>query len=142
MSSALSTQIDRPAGAAQPAPGAVRKLTKRQKAAIVVRLLMAEGADLSLSGMSEATLGELTRQMTTLRYIDRPTLELVIAEFLAEIDGIGLSFPGGVDEALTILESTMTSEMAMKLRKQAGVSAQGDPWERIGAIGAELRDAA
>ncbi len=137
MSSALPTQINRSGGAASAAPGPIRKLSKRQKAAIVVRLLMAEGADLSLAGMSEATLAELTRQMTTLRYIDRPTLQQVIEEFLAEIDGIGLSFPGGVDEALSILESTMSSEMATRLRKQAGVSAQGDPWDRIGALGLE-----
>ncbi len=138
MSSALSTEIDRPGGPVPVSPGPVRKLTKRQKAAIVVRLLMSEGADLSLSGLPEATLAELTRQMTTLRYIDRPTLERVIEEFLAEIEGIGLSFPGGVDEALSILESAISSETATKLRLQAGVSAQGDPWERIGAIGAEL----
>ncbi len=135
MSSALSTQIDRPGASGQSAP--VRNLTKRQKAAIVVRLLMAEGSDLSLSAMPEATLAELTRQMTTLRYIDRPTLERVIAEFLSEIEGIGLSFPGGIDEALGILESAIGNETATKLRKQAGVTAQGDPWERIGALGIE-----
>ena len=135
MSSALPTQLES-TGAAL-APGMVRKLTKRQKAAVVVRLLMAEGADLSLSDMSEATLAELTHQMTTLRYIDRPTLEQVIAEFLAEIDGIGLSFPDKIEDALSILEDAISSETATKLRKQAGVSAQGDPWDRIGAIGVE-----
>ena len=116
---------------------AARKLTKRQKAAIVVRLLMAEGADLSLSGMSEATLAELSRQMTTLRYIDRATLEHVIEEFLAEIDSVGLSFPGGVEDALTILESAIDRDTATRLRKRAGVSGHGDPWERIGALGAD-----
>jgi len=138
VSSALPTQIDRTGGQPFVAPQPKRQLSKRQKAAIVVRLLMAEGADLSLAGMSEATLAELTRQMTTLRYIDRPTLELVISEFLAEIDGIGLSFPGGVEEALSILEDAISSETATRLRKQAGVSAQGDPWDRIGAIGTEM----
>ncbi len=130
MSSALPTQINRSDGAASAAPGPVRKLTKRQKAAIVVRLLMAEGADLSLAGMSETTLADLTLQMTTLRYIDRATLEHVIEEFLAEIDAIGLSFPGGVEDALSILESAIDADTATRLRKQAGVSEAGDPWER------------
>lgn len=138
VSLALSTQINGPGTIARPPTGPVRKLTKRQKAAVVVRLLMAEGADLSLSGMSEATLAELTRQMTTLRYIDRPTLDHVVGEFLAEIEGIGLSFPGKVEDALTILEDAITSETATKLRKQAGVSMQGDPWDRIGSMGAEI----
>ncbi|MGB5556703.1 MAG: FliG C-terminal domain-containing protein [Paracoccaceae bacterium] len=138
MSSALPTQINRSDGAASAAPGPVRKLTKRQKAAIVVRLLMAEGADLSLAGMSETTLADLTLQMTTLRYIDRATLEHVIEEFLAEIDAIGLSFPGGVEDALSILESAIDADTASRLRKQAGVSEAGDPWERLGALGAEV----
>lgn len=136
MSAPTTTEIDRPSPA--PAAAPLRRLSKRQKAAIVVRLLMSEGADLSLAGMSEASLAELSRQMTTLRYIDRATLENVIEEFLKEIDGIGLSFPGGVEDALSILDSAIDRDTATRLRTMAGVSAQGDPWERIGALGTEI----
>ncbi len=138
MASALSAQIDRAAGISASGEGSVRVLSKRQKAAIIVRLLMAEGADVPLSDLPEPTLAELTRQMTTLRYIDRPTLERVIAEFLHELEGVGLSFPGGISEALGLIEGAIGNETATRLRKQAGVSSKDDPWERISALGSDL----
>ncbi|WP_245867155.1 flagellar motor switch protein FliG [Oceaniglobus roseus] len=116
-------------------PGAA--LTRRQKAAIVVRLLIAEGATLPLADLPEALQAELTTQMSQMRYIDRATLKEVIEEFADELDGIGLSFPNGLEGALSILDGVISPDMAAKLRKQAGMIWHSDPWESLAAFDVE-----
>ena len=55
-----------------------RQLTKRQKAAVIVRLLLAEGVELKLSDLPESLQTELAHQMSTMRFIDRMTLKSVV----------------------------------------------------------------
>ncbi|SEN68644.1 flagellar motor switch protein FliG [Palleronia salina] len=114
-------------------PGMIdpRTLTRRQKAAIVVRLLLAEGATLPLSELPEPLQAELTTQMTQMRFVDRATLRDVVEEFASELDSIGLSFPGGLEGALGILEGAISPEIAARLRKQSGAIWTDDPWETI-----------
>jgi flagellar motor switch protein FliG len=73
----------------------------------------------------------LAHQMTEMRYIDKETLTCVVEEFLGELEAIGLSFPGGLEGALNVLDGTISAATAAKLRKNAGFSLTGDPWERI-----------
>lgn len=108
-----------------------RTLSRKAKAAIIVRLLAAEEVKLPLGNFPEEMQVELARQMTDLRYIDTETLRDVVEEFLSELEAIGLSFPGGLEGALNVLEGTISPTTASKLRKQAGFSLTGDPWERI-----------
>ncbi|MDU0112641.1 hypothetical protein RT723_06415 [Psychrosphaera aquimarina] len=85
-------------------PGAGGKfpatLTRRAKAAIVVRLLLNEGADIPLEDLPEDLQAQLTKQMGSMRLVDRNTLSSVVSEFADELDSIGLSFPGGIAGAL------------------------------------------
>ena len=113
------------------------KLGKRQKAAIVVRVLLAEGARISLSDLPDALQAELARQMSGMRFVDRATLSAVIDEFLAEIDGIGLAFPSGMEGALSMLDGTISAATASRLRKQSGITLRGDPWARIAELDAD-----
>ncbi|WP_099827640.1 flagellar motor switch protein FliG [Oceaniglobus indicus] len=106
-------------------------LNRRQKAAIVVRLLLAEGAKLPLVGLPEPLKAELTTQMSQMRYVDRRTLKSVIEEFANELDSIGLAFPGGLEGALAILDGVISPDMAAKLREQAGMVWHNDPWEAL-----------
>lgn len=110
------------------------QLPKKAKAAIIVRLLAAEEVTLSLGHFPERTQVELARQMTDLRNIDRETMTAVVEEFIGELEAIGLSFPGGLEGALNVLDGTISPDTASKLRKQAGFSLTGDPWERISNI--------
>lgn len=123
--------MSEPAVAPMTMPPASR-LSKRQKAAIIVRLMVAEGIKLPLDRFPEELQVELTRQMTTMRYIDRMTLHSVVDEFTEELEAIGLSFPGGLEVALDVLEGTISPSTSARLRKQAGFTLTGDPWERIG----------
>ena len=115
----------------------VARLTRKQKAAIVVRFLLNEGADVPLTDLPEPLQASLTTQMGSMRYVDRSTLADVVAEFASELEAMGLTFPRGVAGALTALDGKISPQTAARLRKEAGVRQFGDPWEQICNAGAE-----
>jgi len=108
-------------------------LSRRQKAAIIVRFLLNEGADIPLTDLPEQLQAQLTTQMGSMRYVDRSTLADVVAEFAAELEAMGLTFPRGVAGALTALDGRISPQTAARLRKEAGVRQFGDPWEQVRA---------
>lgn len=110
---------------------AAARLTRRQKAAIVVRFLLREGAEMPLSDLPEPLQEALTAQMGAMRYVDRATLTDVVAEFAAEIEATGLTFPRGVAGALCALDGWISPQTAARLRKEAGVRQFGDPWRQV-----------
>ncbi len=112
-------------------------LTRRQKAAVIVRLALSSGEGLPLSELPEAQQAELTRVMAEMSAVDRETLHAVAREFAAEVERIGLSFPGGLDGALDTLEGHISPSAAAALRRQAMASGAGDPWPRIAGMGTE-----
>jgi flagellar motor switch protein FliG len=120
-----------------PALAPARLLTKRQKAAIVVRLLRAEGVQISLADLPDHLQVGLIEDMSAMRYVDRATLRTVIEEFLTELDGIGLAFPGGMTGALAVLDGTVSIATATRLRRQSGLGSAIDPWQRLAELDAE-----
>jgi flagellar motor switch protein FliG len=128
-----------PGGAAtRPAStGPVQALTNPQKAAVIVRLLLAEGVKLSLRKLPDDVQLALTQEMTGLRTISHATLEAVAEEFLAEIEAIGLQFPDRLDTALGLVGDSLTPTAAARLRHQAGVDFEGDPWEVLKGVDEE-----
>ncbi|MDH5530291.1 MAG: flagellar motor switch protein FliG [Paracoccaceae bacterium] len=109
-------------------------MTGRQKAAIIVRLLLAQGSDLPLRGLPDHMQAALTEQIGTMRSVDRVTLRNVVDEFLASLDAVGLSFPGGIEGALHMLDGHISTSAASRLRRLAGASSKADPWDRIAAL--------
>lgn len=109
------------------------QLTRKQKAAIIVKLLTNEGAEVPLEQLEDDLQAVLTHQMGQMRYVDRATLDDVVAEFANELESIGLAFPGGLAGALSALDGKISPQTAARLRKEAGVRQAGDPWERIRA---------
>ncbi|MEP2921674.1 FliG C-terminal domain-containing protein [Sulfitobacter sp.] len=109
-------------------------LSKRAKAAIVVRLLINQGADVPLEELPEELQAQLTQQMGAMRVVDRVTLAAVVEEFTEALESIGLSFPGGIAGALEALDGKISGATAARLRKEAGVRAAGDPWKRLRAL--------
>ena len=122
-------------------PGAENKapvaLSRKAKAAIVVRLLLNEGADIPLEDLPEEMQAQLTKQMGAMRLVDRDTLASVVSEFADELESIGLSFPGGIAGALDSLDGRISKQTAARLRKEAGVRQYGDPWARLRDMNAE-----
>ncbi|CUH53814.1 flagellar motor switch protein FliG [Shimia marina] len=116
-----------------PSLGYMRKgnLTRPQKAAIIVRFLLNEGAELSLAELSDNHQADLTYMMGDMGYIDRETLGDVLMEFAQELESIGLSFPNGISGALSVLQGQISPLTEARLRKEAGVRMIGNPWSRI-----------
>ena len=112
-------------------------LTPRQKAAVIVRYLLIDGTNLPLSSLPEHMQAALTEQMGQMRLIDRTTLDEVVAEFLAELEAVGLSFPGGIEGALRMMDGHISPSAASRLRRMASASSKVDPWERITALPVE-----
>lgn len=111
--------------------GAAAHLSRAQKAAIIVRFLVNEGADVPLKELPEGLQARLTTQMGSMRYVDRSTLAEVVAEFARELEGMGLTFPRGVAGAISALDGRISAQTAARLRKEAGVRQYGDPWELV-----------
>lgn len=110
---------------------APRLPTPREKAAIIVRLLMSKGGAVPLSSWPEHMQASLTEQIGQMRLVDRVTMASVVEEFLAELAEVGLSFPGGIDAALTLMDGHISPTAANRLRRLAGASGKADPWDHL-----------
>jgi len=123
-------------------PGAAKAsgktlLSRKAKAAIVVRLLLNQGADIPLEDLPEDLQMQLTQQMGSMRFVDRETLAQVVEEFATELESIGLSFSGGIAGALDALDGRISKQTSARLRKESGVRQYGDPWARIADMSVE-----
>ena len=125
--SPVGSRAPQPAAAFYPAD----RLTGRQKAAVIVRLLLAEGAELPLLGLPEHLQAAITEQIGMMHTIDRHTLQAVIDEFCTILEQVGLSFPGGIEKALLLLDGHISPAAATRLRHMAGAASKADPWEKI-----------
>ncbi len=119
---------------AQVTPLPRRVLTPRQKAAVIVRYLLSDGSALPLSSLPEHMQAALAEQMGQMRLVDRSTLDEVVSEFLAELESVGLAFPGGIEGALTMMDGHISQSAAQRLRRMSSTSSKIDPWERIMAL--------
>ena len=94
-----------------------RMLSPAEKAAVIVRLLMAEGAALPLAALPEHMQTALTEQMGRMHLVDRVTLGAVVEEFVTELEQVGLSFPGGIEGALSMMDGHISPTPATRLRR-------------------------
>ncbi|MCV2865352.1 flagellar motor switch protein FliG [Albidovulum sediminicola] len=114
-----------------PAPDAGLSLSGREKAAVIVRLLLSEGAEPPLQALPDHMQAALTEQIGRMRSVDRPTLRAVVEDFCASIESVGLSFPGGIEGALGMLGDHISADAASRLRRLANASDAADPWVRL-----------
>lgn len=111
-----------------------RDLTAREKAAVIVRLLLAEGGSLPINTLPEQMQSALAEQMSLMRLVDRSTLDRVVAEFLEQLEQVGLSFPDGIEGALSIMDGHISTTAASRLRRLARATSKVDPWDRLMAL--------
>jgi len=112
-------------------------LSGRQKAAIMVRLLLSEGADLKIANLPEDIQTALTEQMGQMRLVDRDTMSSVVAEFVETLEQVGLSFPGGIDGALKAMDGRLSPGATARITQLARTREGADPWAVIFAADAE-----
>jgi len=126
---ALAADDSAPPHAHAPSGRKIPALTGKQKAAILVRLMIAEGADVKLSSLPEDMQTTLTETIAQMRLVDRDTLGAVIGEFVETLEQVGLSFPGGLGGALKALDGKLSPGASSRLKQKARDGT--DPWERI-----------
>lgn len=112
-------------------------ITRRQMAAIVVRLALANGLNVRVSDLPKALQAELVRQMTSLTHVDQSTIDAAVSEFCNQFDKAGLNFPGGLPETLELLGGAISPDVVRDLRRGAGLSLYADPWAKIAQQDAE-----
>ena len=106
-------------------------LTRRRKAAMIVQMLIGDGSTLSLDQLPEQLQLILTRELGTLRRVDRATVAAVADEFTAELEAVGLTAPGSHDGAVTTLADHLSPQLASQLRSQLASVRNGDYWPVI-----------
>jgi len=104
-------------------------LSPRQKAAVIVRLLLDSGAVPALSRLEVGEQAALAETMASLRRVDRDTLRAVVREFLAALEATGIVLPGGLDRALELLDGQISAQAAEAARGNGPRVA--DPWAEI-----------
>lgn len=114
-----------------------RTLSRTQKAAVIVRLLLNEGADIPLEELPDPLQEQLTHQLGRMGLVDRVTLDAVAREFADALDSVGLAFPHGLAGALDAVNGKIAPATAARLRKVAGVRQIGDPWQRLREVAVE-----
>ncbi|MEM7487666.1 MAG: FliG C-terminal domain-containing protein [Pseudomonadota bacterium] len=114
-----------------------RTLTRRQKAAVIVHLLISGGVDPGLRDLPPAQQRRIVVDMMALRFVDRATLAATVAEFAAELDDIGLHFPREPGRLLAALDGQLSletvEELMADMAADAGTDAPG-PWAQITAL--------
>ena len=107
-------------------------LSARQKAAVIVRLVLAEGEDIDLARLPAELQTDLAQEMALMGMVDRATRNAIVAEFCEKLESIGLSFPGDIDGTLDLLDGHLSPDTSDRLRRMAALNGAGDPWDRIG----------
>ncbi|MDB6176976.1 flagellar motor switch protein FliG [Paracoccus sp. Z330] len=109
-------------------------LTQRQKAAVIVRLLLDDEDVVSLATLNDELQTLLAEEMAGMEVVDRHTRDAVISEFCENLEAVGVTFPGNLDGTLEMLGSKLSEDSTDRLRRMAAMSGRGDPWMRISAL--------
>lgn len=112
-------------------------LSSKEKAAIVVRLILADGEMPILSSLPDAKQTELALQIARMASIDTEMVNAVAGEFADAVERIGLSFPQGLEGTLGLLDGIISPSAQSRLRKMSPSRYSGDPWEQVGAVETE-----
>ncbi|MCX7888162.1 MAG: flagellar motor switch protein FliG [Rhodobacteraceae bacterium] len=111
----------------------VRALSGIEKAAIVVRVLAAEGAELPLRDLPEQDQHRLVLQLGRMGRVDAATMDAVVAEFCGDVEGIGVTFPPGLPGALELLGEHLSEPVMRRIREAIGTGRGSDPWRDLAA---------
>lgn len=106
-------------------------LTGLQKAAVIVRVLLAEGVDFPFGSIPSQDQADMTRTLASMRLIDRPTMWAVVEEFVEMLEQVGLSFPDNLEDALKLLDGKLDAQATRQLRAMARGADSTDPWTEV-----------
>lgn len=109
-------------------------LTGPEKAAIIVRLLSGDDGPIPLASLSREAQKNLTKHFLKLGKVDTSTVDAVVEEFEAKLTDPSLNFPREMQKTLSLLEDHLSPEVALELRRSAGLTARNDPWPSVSEV--------
>lgn len=117
---------------------AVATLTQRQKAAIIVKLLVGGGVSLDELDLDADAIWKITNAMTGLGVVGKDIVDGVTAEFILEMERMGLVFERDIDGSLKAMEDQITPETLSKVKAHQSGSAEATAWGYISKTDSEV----
>ncbi len=121
-----------------PAPSAIAQLSQRQKAAIIVKLLVGGGVSLDDLDLDADAIWKITNAMTGLGVVGKDIVDAVTAEFILEMERMGLVFERDIDGSLKAMEDQIAAETLSQVKARQSGSAEANAWGYITKTDAEV----
>jgi len=117
---------------------AVSSLTQRQKAAIIVKLLIGGGVSLDSLELDADAIWKITKAMAGLGVVGKDVVDGVTAEFILEMERMGLVFERDIDGSLKAMEGNITPETLSKIKDRQSGSAEDNAWRIVAETAPEM----
>ena len=114
------------------------RLTQRQKAAIIVKLLVGGGTSLDDLELDADAIWKITNSMAGLGVVGKDIVDGVTAEFILEMERMGLVFERDIDGSLKSLEDRINPETLSKIKERQSGSVEDSAWQYISKTDAEV----
>jgi len=112
-------------------PIAQHTLSKPEKAAIIIGVLIKADATINLDHISTDSLKQAIVTMSSIGDVPQAVVDTVILEFLTELGLCGLSLSGDLNETLNALKGHVSDKVIEKIRKSYAHSPKLQDWARI-----------
>ncbi len=106
-------------------------LTQRQKAAIIVKLLIGGGVSLESLDLDADSIWKITNSMAGLGVVGKDVVDEVTAEFILEMERMGLVFERDIDGSLKSMENNIAPETLSKIKDRQSGSVEENAWRSI-----------
>ena len=124
-----------------PPPAAIppteKPVSKQQKAAILLSALVGSGEIPELDSIATEPLRKVVDIMASFGEVDRNTVDLVILEFLSELQDFGLSMRSDLEATLASLQGHLSEKAIDSIRRAYILSPSVDVWVRVASASAD-----
>ena len=110
------------------------KLSKPERAAIILGVLGTEAATPILEQLDEHCHRSFANAMTRLERIDPATVEVVIREFVADLESNGVMISGGLERAREMLQQVTDAKKLDDILDEADRPNARNVWEKLEKI--------
>ena len=116
---------------------ASRRLTRKQKAAVIIGMLGSEAAGPVLERLDETSLRHFTHAMSGLSRIGAAQVRATIAEFIAELSHDEEIVRGGLGHAREVLEQHVAEGLLLRILDEAESPSSHNVWQKVAKINEE-----
>ncbi|MEL6264422.1 MAG: hypothetical protein AAFR52_02065, partial [Pseudomonadota bacterium] len=120
-----------------PAPPGAERLSRAQKAAVVISALGPDTAGPLLEAMDEGSLRNFTAAMSRLRRVEPDVVRYVIAEFLDAIRQQDSIVRGGLGKAREMLEPHVNDGLLSRLLDDVDSPSASNVWKKLSKVSEE-----